>query len=233
MPKFPFAFGVAESPKGDSPYGAADTLSRGLRRILCGGTCKPIAGSHAAEPMGWISSYLDRRPLPRHGGGVGGAESSAASGGCSEAEHPQRSKKSSKRAARRFFRAPQGGGGRCACGYLGSVSVRSTDDASASFVSSTASDRKRFVKGESVPLDRVLPTFARTKVGPRRVGVQMNTFCKTPRRRRRNKAGHSLCRQSLRFAPLTTSLYTREALGTCVQFMPLQKAPRRLRRLQS
>ena len=69
MPKFPFSFGVAESPKGDSPYGAADTLSRGLRRILCGGTCKPVAGSHAAEPMGWISSYLDRRPLPRHGGG--------------------------------------------------------------------------------------------------------------------------------------------------------------------
>ena len=56
-----------------------------------------------------------------------GAEPSTASGGCSEAEHPQRSKKSSKRAARRFFRAPQGGGGRCACGYLGSVSVRSTD----------------------------------------------------------------------------------------------------------
>ena len=60
--------------------------------------------------MGWISSYLSRRPLPRSGGGVGGAEPSAASGGCSEAEHPQRSKKSSKRAARRYFRAPQGGG---------------------------------------------------------------------------------------------------------------------------
>ena len=57
----------------------------------------------------------------------GDAEPSTASGGCGEAEHPQRSKKSSKRAARRFFRAPQGGGGRCACGYLGSVSVRSTD----------------------------------------------------------------------------------------------------------
>ena len=201
MPKFPFAFGVAESPKGDSPYGAADTLSRGLRRILCGGTCKPIAGSHAAEPMGWISSYLDRRPLPRHGGGVGGR-------------------------------------GRCACGYLWSVSVRSTDlDFSFkknlnSYPALQATERG-LSRGESVPLDRVLPTFARTKVGPRRVGVQMNTFCKTPRRRRRNKAGHSLCRQSLRFAPLTTSLYTREALGTCVQFMPLQKAPRRLRRLQS
>ena len=70
---------------------------------------------------------VDRVPLPRHGGGVGGAEPSAASGGCSEAEHPQRSKKSSKRAARRFFRAPQGGGGRCACGYLWSASVCSTD----------------------------------------------------------------------------------------------------------
>ena len=57
----------------------------------------------------------------------GDAELSTASGGCSEAEHPQRSKKLSKRAVRRFFRAPQGGGGRCACGYLGSVSVRSTD----------------------------------------------------------------------------------------------------------
>ena len=52
------------------------------------GNCKPIAGSHAAEPTGWISSCLDRRPLPRCGGGVGGAEPSAASGGCSEAEHP-------------------------------------------------------------------------------------------------------------------------------------------------
>ena len=66
------------------------------------------------------------------------------------------------------------------------------------FVSSTASDRKGVVKGESVPLDRVLPTFARTKVGPRRVGVQMNTFCKTPRRRRRPQTipigqAYSLC----------------------------------------
>ena len=61
--------------------------------------------------------------------------------------------------------------GRCACGYLGSVSVRSTDDALASFVSSTASDRKGFVKGESVPLDPLLPPFGGAKGGPRRVGV--------------------------------------------------------------
>ena len=112
-------------------------------------------------------------PSPATGEGNGGAEPSAASGGCSEAEHPQRSKKSSKRAARRFFRAPQGGGGKCARGYLGSVSVRSTDDALASFVSSTASDRKGLVKGESVPLDRVLVPFTRVKGTPRRRAVQI------------------------------------------------------------
>ena len=128
----------------------------------------------------FFTNYLFNYPLPRSGGGAGGAEPSAASGGCSEAEHPQRSKKSSKRAARRFFRAPQGGGGRCACGYLGSVSVRSTDDASASFVSSTASDRKGFVKGESVPLDPLLPPFGGAKGGPRRVGV-LTKPCKSLR----------------------------------------------------
>ena len=83
----------------------------------------------------------------------------------------------------KIFSGTEGGGGRCACGYLGSVSVRSTDDASASFVSSTASDRKGFVKGEAVPLDRVLPTFARTKVGPRRAGVLTMPLQKAPRRR--------------------------------------------------
>ena len=55
--------------------------------------------------------------------------------------------------------------------HLESVSVRSTDDASASFVSSTASDRKGFVKGEFVPLDPLLPPFGGAKGGPRRVGV--------------------------------------------------------------
>ena len=139
--------------------------------------------------------------------GDGDAELSTASGGCSEAEHPQRSKKSSKRAARRFFRVPQGGGGRCACGYLGSVSVRSTDDAFASFVSSTASDRKGFVKGESVPLDRILVPFVRTKGTPRRRAVQIMLLQKAARRRRRSQTGprwigeikpsHSLCRQPL------------------------------------
>ena len=72
--------------------------------------------------------------------------------------------------------------------HLESVSVRSTDDASASFVSSTASDRKGFVKGESVPLDRILVPFVRTKGTPPRRAVFTMPLQKAPRRRqaRRN-----------------------------------------------
>ena len=82
---------------------------------------------------------------------------------------------------------------------------------------------KGFVKGESVPLDRVLPTFARTKVGPRREGVLTTPLQKAARRRRRSQTGpcrigeikpnHSLCRQSLRLISFATSLYTREAFA--------------------
>ena len=72
--------------------------------------------------------------------------------------------------------------------HLESVSVRSTDDAFASFVSSTASDRKGFVKGESVPLDRILVPFVRTKGTPPRRAVFTMPLQKAPRRRqaRRN-----------------------------------------------
>ena len=75
------------------------------------------------------------------------------------------------------------------------------------FVSSTASDRKGFVKGESVPLDRILVPFVRTKGTPRRRAVQIMPLQKAARRRRRSQTGprrigeikpsHSLCRQSL------------------------------------
>ena len=51
------------------------------------------------------------------------------------------------------------------------------------FVSSTASDRKGFVKGESVPLDRILVPFVRTKGTPRRRAVQIMSLQKAPRRR--------------------------------------------------
>ena len=48
--------------------------SQGACGAFYWGNCKPIAGSHAVETMGWISSYLYRRPLPRHGGGERGCE---------------------------------------------------------------------------------------------------------------------------------------------------------------
>ena len=52
------------------------------------------------------------------------------------------------------------------------------------FVSSTASDRKGFVKGESVPLDRILVPFVRTKGTPRRRAVQIMPLQKAARRRK-------------------------------------------------
>ena len=87
----------------------------------------------------------------------------------------------------------------------------------ASFVSSTASDRKGFVKGESVPLDRVLPTFARTKVGPRRVGVPALHPAKSMPRRQAttNSAQKFFC--ILFFTEKTPT-------GQALQFMPLQKS---------
>ena len=74
----------------------------------------------------------------------------------------------------------------------------------ASFVSSTASDRKGFVKGESVPLDPLLPPFGGAKGGPRRVGV-LTKPCKRLRDADRR----------LQTIPHRAG----------VQVMPLQKAP--------
>ena len=79
------------------------------------------------------------------------------------------------------------------------------------------------VKGESVPLDRVLPTFARTKVGTRRAGVQIKTFYKTMRRRQAttnqpHRSGipfmpHQRLPQPLgRGSPFLSLIYTARAL---------------------
>ena len=71
------------------------------------------------------------------------------------------------------------GGGRYICDTLLSPSACSTEGF---FVEKRLSypaqqgERKGFVKGESVPLDRVLLTFARPKVSPRRVGVLIKPF---------------------------------------------------------
>ena len=77
---------------------------------------------------------------------------------------------------------------KCAAGYLWSASVRSTDLDFSPQKNLNPYPAQLSVKGvcqggSSVPLDRVLPTFARTKVGPRRVGVQTRPFQKALRRR--------------------------------------------------
>ena len=46
-------------------------ILKGLRRILFG-FCRPIAESYAAKTMDRTNNYLNRRPLPRHGGGERG-----------------------------------------------------------------------------------------------------------------------------------------------------------------
>ena len=72
-----------------------------------------------------------------------------------------------------------GGKGQMRCGYLGSVSVRSTDlDFSwEKNLNPYPAQPATGVLGQSPK--RVLLTFARTKVSPRRVGVQSITFYKT------------------------------------------------------
>ena len=170
------------------PYGAADMLSRCLRRILFG-FCRPIAESYAAKTMGRTSNYLDRRPPPASGEGNGGAKPSAASGGCSEAEHPQRSKRTSKRAARSSFRVPQGGGGKYAVATFGAhlCAVRSCFSRllrEKQYSYSAQLSVKGVCKGESlVPLCPVLLPFAGAKGRPPRRAVLTMPLQKAPPRR--------------------------------------------------
>ena len=123
---------------------------------------------------------MPRRPLPRHGGGVGGAEPSAANGGCSEAEHPQRSKRTSKRAARSSFRVPQGGGGKYAVATFGAHLCAVRICFSRLFREKQHSypaqlSVKEVCKGESpVPLCPVLLPFAGAKGRPPRQRCQLS-----------------------------------------------------------
>ena len=145
------------------PYSAADTLSRGLRRILCGGTCKPIAGSHAAEPMGWISSYLDRRPLPRHGGGERGCEAERRQWRMQRGGAPAAVEKNEQASSAKFFSGTARRRGQIRRGYLWSAFVRSTDlffpiiEGKTIFVSSTAKRQRGLQRGK---LGSPLPCFA-------------------------------------------------------------------------
>ena len=108
------------------PYGTADTLSRCLRRILFG-FCRPIAESYAAKTMGRTSNYLDRRPLPRHGGGERGCEAERRQWRMQRGGAPAAVEKIEQASSAKFFSGTARRRGQIRRGYLWSASVRSTD----------------------------------------------------------------------------------------------------------
>ena len=108
------------------PYSAADTLSRRLRRILFG-FCRPIAESYAAKTMGRTSNYLDRRPLPRHGGGERGCEAERRQWRMQRGGAPAAVEKNEQASSAKFFSGTARRRGQIRRGYLWSASVRSTD----------------------------------------------------------------------------------------------------------
>ena len=108
------------------PYSAADTLSGCLRRILFG-FCRPIAESYAAKTMGRTSNYLDRRPLPRHGGGERGCEAERRQWRMQRGGAPAAVEKIEQASSAKIFSGTARRRGQIRRGYLWSASVRSTD----------------------------------------------------------------------------------------------------------
>ena len=157
------------------PYSAADTLSGCLRRILFG-FCRPIAESYAAKTMGRTSNYLDRRPLPRHGGGERGCEAERRQWRMQRGGAPAAVEKIEQASSAKIFSGTARRWGQMRPRLPWERICAQYGRCFASFVSSTASDRKGFVKGESVPLDPVLLPFAGTKGRPPRRAVLIVTL---------------------------------------------------------
>ena len=175
------------------PYGTADTFSRCLRRILFG-FCRPIAESYAAKTMGRTSNYLDRRPLPRHGGGERGCEAERRQWRMQRGGAPAAVEKNEQASSAKIFSGTARRRGQIRCGYLWSASVRSTDlDFSPQKNLNPYPAQlsvKGVCKGESlVPLCPVLLPFAGAKGRPPRRAVLTMPLQKAPRRRRRLQIG--------------------------------------------
>ena len=91
------------------------------------GNCKPIAGSHDVEPMGWISSCLPRRPLPRSGGGERGCGAERRQWRMQRGGAPVAVEKIEQASSAKIFSGTARRWGQIRRGYLWSASVRSTD----------------------------------------------------------------------------------------------------------
>ena len=142
MPKLHLAFGGAESPEGDSLYASP------AGPYFC--SCKSRQNTLGAVPQDPPNAKLRLDTNDALASSV------------------QRRRYALKVPAAHFYveivdRVPlprSGGGGRCACGYLWSASVRSTDlffpiiEGKTIFVSSTAKRQRGLSRGNSSPLTR-------------------------------------------------------------------------------
>ena len=184
------------------PYSAADTLSGCLRRILFG-FCRPIAESYAAKTMGRTSNYLDRRPLPRHGGGERGCEAERRQWRMQRGGAPAAVEKNEQASSAKFFSGtPQGGGGKYAVATFGAhlcavriCFFRLFREKQHSYPAQLSV--KGVCKGESlVPLCPVLLPFAGAKGRPPRRAVITMPLQKAPRRRQATTGHNKNCPKS-------------------------------------
>ena len=154
MPKLHLAFGGAESPEGDSLYAYP------AGAYFC--SCKSRQNTLGAVPQDPPNAKLRLDTNDALASSV------------------QRRRYALKVPAAHFYveivdRVPLprcGGGGRCACGYLWSASVRSTDlffpiiEGKTIFVSSTAKRQRGLSRGNSSPMTRFCLLLAVQKEAP-------------------------------------------------------------------
>ena len=154
MPKLHLAFGGAESPEGDSLYAYP------AGAYFC--SCKSRQNTLGAVPQDPPNAKLRLDTNDALASSV------------------QRRRYALKVPAAHFYveivdRVPlprSGGGGRCACGYLWSASVRSTDlffpiiEGKTIFVSSTAKRQRGLSRGNSSPMTRFCLLLAVQKEAP-------------------------------------------------------------------
>ena len=151
---------------------APQIRSQGACGAFYWGNCKPIAGSHAVETMGWISSYLSRRPLPRSGGGERGCEAERRQWRMQRGGAPAAVEKNEQASSAKFFSGTARRRGQIRRGYLWSASVRSTDlffpiiEGKTIFVSSTAKRQRGLSRGNLSPLTRFCLLLAVQKEAP-------------------------------------------------------------------
>ena len=149
---------------------------------------------------------MPRRPLPRSGGGGRGCGAERRQWRMQRGGAPAAVEKIEQASSAKIFSGTARRWGQMRLRLPWERICAQYGRCFASFVSSTASDRKGFVKGESVPLDPVLLPFAGAKGRPPRRAVLTKPFIRLRDAARR-----------LQTIPHRAG----------VQVMPLQKAPRR------